>query len=130
MLDMKSRSFHPPKSDSAGDASPFWGPVENICFGDIRIDLRRREILRRNRRVHVECKVYNLLVHMAMNYDRAISQWELHLKLWQGRPVSSTVLARCIMKARQAVGDNSRSQKVIMTINRFGYRFVARVHAC
>lgn len=98
---------------------------ETLRFDDVIIDLRKREIQRGTRRVHVESKVYNLLVHLALNHDRAVSQWELYQRLWQGRPVSATVLARCVMKARQAVGDNARAQKVIMTISRFGYRFVA-----
>ena len=48
-------------------------------------------------------------------------------RVWDGRFVSDATLSSRIKSARQAIGDNGRDQRLIRTIHRRGFRFVAEV---
>ncbi|WP_455199536.1 winged helix-turn-helix domain-containing tetratricopeptide repeat protein [Kaarinaea lacus] len=102
-----------------------------LTFGDYELDTTRYE-LRHNGQVQaVEPQVFNVLVYLAQNRDRAISRQELLDELWAGKIVSESTLSSCIKAARKAIGDDGRSQSCIATLNRRGYRFVrdVAVHA-
>src|SRR5690606_39105357 len=47
--------------------------------------------------------------------------------VWNGRAVSESTLTSHINAARKAVGDNGEEQRVIRTVPRKGFRFVAAV---
>ena len=105
-------------------------PVANtelpiVRFGDVVLDIGKRELVRKGRPVAIEYKALNLLIYLMINREHAVCRYELQRALWDGRPLSSTVLARCVMKARRAAGDDGTAQRVIKTISRYGYRFVA-----
>jgi DNA-binding winged helix-turn-helix (wHTH) protein len=56
-----------------------------------------------------------------------VTKEELLDALWPGEAVSESVLPRCIAAARRAVGDTRGRGKIIQTLHRRGYRFVAQV---
>jgi len=87
----------------------------------------RREILCDGAPVSVEPKVYDLLLYLLQNRDRAVSKDELQDAIWPNVIVTESALTRCVMKARQAVGDDSRKMRVIGTVKKGGYRLVAPV---
>lgn len=89
--------------------------------------LRQRVIVVNDRPVNVEKRVFNLLAYLLEHRDRAVSKEELEAAVWRGRPLSETVLARSIMKARQFLGDDPERQEFIRTVRGFGYQFVAPV---
>lgn len=110
-----------------------------FCFGEYRLCTRARELVHSGtfdgavnhdaqscgESIMMEPKVLDLLIYLIENRERIVSKPELHKVIWGERPVSETVLAHCVMKARQAVGDNGSRQHYIRTVRGRGYRFIA-----
>ena len=96
-------------------------------FGPYTLDTRRRELLTAEDVVSLRPKVFGLLAYLIENRERVVSKQELFERLWPGVHVGDATLNTCIKAARQAVGDNGRSQTVIQTKHGHGYRFIAPV---
>jgi TolB-like protein/DNA-binding winged helix-turn-helix (wHTH) protein len=98
-------------------------------FADILIDVDQRVVLVGGREVDIQLRVFDLLVYLIENRDRAVSKEELQDTIWPGMFVSETVLSRTVMKARKAVGDDAQKQFVIKTLHGHGYRCIAQLDA-
>jgi TolB-like protein/Tfp pilus assembly protein PilF len=98
-----------------------------FLFVDHTLDIDRRELRRGSEAIAVEPQVFDLLVHLVENRDRVVSKDDLIASVWGGRIVSDSTLTSRINAARKAVGDSGERQKVIRTIARKGFRFVAAV---
>lgn len=94
-------------------------------FQDYQLDTDRVELRRNDELQPVEPQVFRLLVHLIEHRDRLVSKDELVDAIWAGRAISDATLSSRISLARQVVGDSGRDQKVIRTLPRRGYRFVA-----
>ncbi len=92
------------------------------------LDTDRRQLRRGSESVAVEPQVFDLLVHLVQNRDRVVSKDDLIASVWGGRIVSDSTLTSRINAARKAVGDSGEDQKLIGTVARRGFRFVAAVH--
>ena len=97
-------------------------------FADCIIDPARRELSRDGTSIQVEPKAFDLLLYLIAHRDRAVGKDELQNEVW-GTIVTDAALTRAIMKARKAVGDETQNSRIIKTIPRFGYRFVAEIVA-
>jgi TolB-like protein len=98
-----------------------------FSFLDFTVVTARREISCNGEALAVEPKVYDLLLYLLERSERAVSKEELQDAIWPNVIVTESALTRCVMKARQAVGDDSRRMRVIGTVKKGGYRFVAPV---
>jgi class 3 adenylate cyclase/DNA-binding winged helix-turn-helix (wHTH) protein/tetratricopeptide (TPR) repeat protein len=96
-------------------------------FGDWQLDTRLGELRCAGRHLKLEPRVYDVLVYLIEHRDRTVSYKELIEHIWPGQFVTDAVLARCIVAARRAIGDNGRVQRCIKTLRNRGYRFVAPV---
>ena len=56
-----------------------------------------------------------------------VSREELLESVWEGRIVSDSAINARLKEARKAVGDTGKQQRVIKTIHRRGYQFIADV---
>ena len=97
------------------------------AFGTYTLDTRRRELIGQAGAVTLRPKVFGLLTHLIAHRDRVVSKQELFDELWPGLHVGDAVLNSSVKEARQAVGDDGRSQAVIRTTHGHGYRFIADV---
>ena len=75
----------------------------------------------------IEPQVFDLLVYLIENRNRVVSREELLECVWDGRIVSDSAINARLKEARKAVGDTGKQQRVIKTIHRRGYQFVADV---
>lgn len=96
-------------------------------FGDFELDGDLYELRRGGQPVKLEPKVFNVLAYLIAHGDRVVSKQELFEHLWPGEFVTDSALAYCIKAARKAVGDDGTEQKIIATVHRRGYRFVAGI---
>ena len=90
-------------------------------FGKIEINTDIREILASGEAQKVQPKVYDLLIFLIENRDRAVGKEEIQDRIWPDVEVTETALTRAVMKARkllQADGD------AIKTVHGHGYHFV------
>lgn len=75
----------------------------------------------------IEPQVFDLLVYLIENRNRVVTREELLEQLWTGRIVSDSAINARLKEARKAVGDTGKQQRVIKTIHRRGYQFIADV---
>ena len=75
----------------------------------------------------IEPQVFDLLVYLIENKNRVVTRDELLEQLWGGRIVSDSAINASLKEARKAVGDTGRQQRIIKTIHRRGYQFIAEV---
>ena len=101
--------------------------MESMRFGDVEIDFSSMAIRNRDRTVHVEPQVFDVLAYLAVHRDGVVTKNELLDNVWGDRFVSESALTSRIKDARKAVGDDGRAQRVIRTVHGRGYQFVAQL---
>ena len=104
-------------------------PAEGLvyAFGEYELDTRLHELRRATERVHVEPQVFDVLAYLFACRDRLVTKEELLDGVWGHRYVAPTTLNSRIKHARQAIGDDGATQRVIRTIHGLGFRVVAEV---
>jgi DNA-binding winged helix-turn-helix (wHTH) protein/tetratricopeptide (TPR) repeat protein len=98
-----------------------------VGFGSYELDKDRRELRFREVPVHVEPQVLDLLIYLVANRNHVVSKDDMVKAVWGGRIVSDVTLNSRINAARRAVGDNGKTQALIRTVPRRGFRFVGEV---
>ncbi len=96
-----------------------------IRFGDCVFDAGTRQVLRAGRQVHISPKAFQLLVILIARRPNAVSKEELQEILWPDTFVSDANLPNLVADLRSELGDSPRSSRIIRTVQRFGYAFVA-----
>ena len=96
-------------------------------FGEFHLIPVRRELWRSGQRLTVQPKVFDTLVYLIQHRDRAVGRDELISAVW-GRPdLTDNLLCQIVGRTRQLVGDTGEEQHSILTVPRFGYRWVRDV---
>jgi DNA-binding winged helix-turn-helix (wHTH) protein len=98
-----------------------------FVFGDCELDLDRFELRRDGRPRPVEPQVFDLLAVLIRERHRVVPKEELLDIVWGNRFVSESALTSRVKAARQAIGDDGRSQRLIRTARGRGYQFVVPV---
>jgi len=96
-------------------------------FGDYILDDLARLLSRDGMPLAVEPMVFDCLVHLIRNRDRMVSRDELVGAVWNGRFVSDATVSGRIKSARQAIGDDGKTQALVRTLHGRGFRFVGEV---
>lgn len=96
-------------------------------FSNCTLDVARHELVRDGNIIHVEPQVFDLLVLFAGNAGQLITKDRLVGVVWQGLAVSDSTISARINAARQAIGDNGKDQRIIKTVPRRGFQFVAQI---
>ena len=96
-------------------------------FENYTLDIDRRELLRGADLVAVAPQVFDLLDYLIRNRERVVSKDDVIDAIWSGRVVSDAALTTRMNAARSAIGDSGEEQRLIKTLPRKGFRFVARV---
>ena len=96
-------------------------------FENYLLDSDRRELRRGDALVSVEPQVFDVLEYLIRNRERVVSRDDLLAAVWNGRIVSDATLSSRINAVRGALGDNGEEQRLIRTVLRKGFRFIASV---
>ncbi|GLY42727.1 transcriptional regulator [Amycolatopsis sp. NBRC 101858] len=100
---------------------------EAFRFGDHELDVAGHRLRRGGEPVHVEPRAFDLLCHLVTHRDRVVPKTELLDEVWGDRFVSEAALTTALRTARRAIGDTGVRQRLIRTVHRRGYQFVAPV---
>ncbi len=96
-------------------------------FGDFELDPARVELRASGLATPIEPQVFALLMLLIENRQRMVSKDEIVAHVWNGRFISDAAIASRIKSARQALGDDGRTQRYIRTVHGQGFRFVGEV---
>ena len=103
------------------------GEATSYQFADCELDLGARELRRSGQACAFEPQVFDLLAYLVFHRDQLVGKDELNQNIWQGRFVTDASLTAAIKHARQAIGDDGKTQALISTLPRRGFRFVGAV---
>ncbi|HET6633102.1 MAG TPA: winged helix-turn-helix domain-containing protein [Rhodanobacteraceae bacterium] len=93
--------------------------------GRFTIEPATRRLLRDGEPVELEAKVFDLILLLLEQRQRALDKRELVETLWRGRPVTDAALSQLVYKARRALDDDGGRQQVIRTVYGHGLQWVA-----
>ncbi len=96
-------------------------------FGEFRLDVGERILLRGREPVPLTPKVFDTLVLLVENAGHLIEKDKFMRQLWPDTFVEEVTLARNISRLRKALGETRNGQRFIETVSKRGYRFVAGV---
>jgi DNA-binding winged helix-turn-helix (wHTH) protein len=96
-----------------------------VSFADCVLDLERRQLVRKDRDVHLTPKAFDLLALLVAARPRAVAKTEIHDRLWPGTFVTESNLTTLVTELRAALDDDARSPRYVKTVPRFGYAFCA-----
>jgi DNA-binding winged helix-turn-helix (wHTH) protein len=96
-----------------------------LRFADCVFDPDTREVFRAGKPVHVSPKAFALLSALIERRPKAISKDELQQLLWPDTFVSEANLPNLVAELRDALNDDAQQPRIIRTVPRFGYSFVA-----
>jgi DNA-binding winged helix-turn-helix (wHTH) protein/predicted ATPase len=120
--------------------SPLWlqGPAAHlepprvdpaaINFASFQLDLRGGRLLRNNEPIPLRPKTWSVLQYLAQRPGVLVSKNDLLDAVWGDVAVTESVLSKSIGELRVALGDNSRAPRLIETVSRRGFRFIAATH--
>jgi DNA-binding winged helix-turn-helix (wHTH) protein len=96
-----------------------------LQFGQFLIDTDTRQLFEGSEERHLTPKAFDLLCILSANRPNALSKGELHDRLWPSTFVSETNLAMLVAEIRRLLRDPAKVPRIIRTVHRFGYAFVA-----
>ena len=97
------------------------------AFDDVELDDRLYQLRRSGAVLHVEPRVFDLLLYLVKHRDRVATKAELLAAVWQGVAVSDSVLSTAMNGVRRAIGAKGRAGGPIETVYGRGYRLRADV---
>jgi DNA-binding winged helix-turn-helix (wHTH) protein len=103
------------------------GVQGDFLINDWLVQPKINTIEKRGRKWHLEPKVMQVLVHLALHPNEVLSKERIIETIWRDTFVGEDVLIRCISEIRYVFGDDPRSPFIIQTIPKAGYRLIATV---
>ena len=94
-------------------------------FGEVRVDITRRVVLKNGERVKLTRAEYNLLTYFLQNPDRALTREMILTSVWgyDSFPHTRTVDAH-IVRLRQKLENDMEPPRHFHTVHGVGYRFL------
>ena len=101
-----------------------------VRFGSYVFDSGARELLQApapgsSRPIHLSPKAFDVLEILLARRPNVVSKDVLMGEVWGGKVVEEANLAIVIGEIRKALGDDSKSPAIVLTLPRRGYRFAA-----
>jgi DNA-binding winged helix-turn-helix (wHTH) protein len=99
-------------------------PVRYL-FESVVVDAERRQLLRNGAEVHLPPKAFALLLFLIGHRPNAVAKADVMAHVWPDTFVSDATLTSLVADIREAIGDTGRDARIIRTLHRFGYAFIA-----
>jgi Tol biopolymer transport system component/DNA-binding winged helix-turn-helix (wHTH) protein len=95
---------------------------EGLCVDRSRMVVRRGLVP-----VPLEPKAMDVLLYLIEHRDRLVTKDELLDAVWKDTFVTPNALTRVVAHLRKALGDDAQEARIIGTVSKRGYRFIATV---
>ena len=97
------------------------------CFAEFRLDPDNACLWRGTQPIALTPKAFDVLHYLVTHADRLVTKDTLLDAVWPETAVSDVVVRVAIGELRRALGDTAQAPRFIVTVHRWGYRFVASV---
>lgn len=101
--------------------------MHQFRFDDFRLDPARRELWRGDALLALPPKAFDCIAYLIEHRERAVGRDELMAAVWGRSEVSDNLLDQVMLRARRTLGDTDEARRMIRTVPRFGYAWVAAV---
>jgi DNA-binding winged helix-turn-helix (wHTH) protein len=98
-------------------------------FDGFVLDMGDRQLKREGVPVELNARYFDALALLVREQGRLVSKDRFLDQVWRGVPVTDEALTQCIKTLRKQLGDNAASPRLIETVPKHGYRFIAAVEA-
>lgn len=112
-------STHRTRPAAAGKGAPI------VRLGDCELNLATRECKVAGIAIQVRRLVFQLLELLIARRPAVVTREEILQTLWKGRATSQNLLARVVLDARRAIGDDASAPRHILNIHGVGYRLAS-----
>lgn len=102
-------------------------PPEHLAFDRFVVDRRDERVIGPAGPVKLGNKAFRLLLALIDNDGRLVTKDVLLSTVWDGTIVTEASLTSAIRELRRALGDESRTPRLIESVYGRGYRFIAPV---
>lgn len=96
-------------------------------FEDYVLDTARHELRRNGLIVPAAPQALDLLIYLIQHRDRIVTKDQLVAGVWEGRAITDSALTTRLNVVRSIVGDSGQEQRLIRTLPRKGFRFLADI---
>ncbi|MEL6449412.1 MAG: alpha/beta fold hydrolase [Pseudomonadota bacterium] len=103
--------------------------AEIYQIAEFELDVQRVELRKHGQPVRIQPLVFDVLRYLVERRDRVVFKDELLDNVWPQRIVTESTLTARIKTARQLLGDDGHSQRMIRTVHGRGYQFVGPVRS-
>lgn len=98
-----------------------------LRFAECVLDPEARELRLRGEPARLSPRAFQLLTLLVDRRPRPLTQQQLRDALWPDTSVGYTSLAQVVAEVRRAIGDSAEAGRLVRTVPRVGYAFVAPV---
>ena len=102
-------------------------PAETYVFPPFRLEVGARQLTRDGATLSLTPKAFDTLALLVRRHGDVVRKQEILDSVWRGTFVEDAVLTQNIYTLRRALGDRGATYRLIATVPRIGYRFVAPV---
>ncbi len=96
-------------------------------FDRFTLDTADRRLRRDGEPVELSARYFDALTLLVREAGTLVSKDRFMGEVWAGVPVTDEALTQCIKSLRRALGDDAASPRVIETVPKHGYRFIAPI---
>ncbi len=97
------------------------------CWDDFSLEREGTQLTRQGRPIDASGRVLSCINHLIEHRQRVVSYDELVQKVWKHDNVTNHQLSQVILAVRRVLGDDGRTQRLIRTVPRQGYRWVGEI---
>src|SRR5688572_19714537 len=97
-------------------------------FDRFSLDAHERRLFAGEVPVELNSRYFDALLLLLQHPGMLLSKERFLQEVWRGIPVTDEVLTQCIKTLRRQLGDSATQPRLIETIPRHGYRFIAAVN--
>lgn len=97
-------------------------------FGDCTVHADDRRLSIGGKFIAVPPKAFATLLILLEHPGQLVRKEEFMQRVWEGRFVEEVALAHAISQLRKLLGDSGKPPRIIETVSKLGYRFIADVH--
>jgi len=107
------------------------GLPRTVRFANYELDTRAGELWAENQKVHLQEQPLQILMILLERAGDVVTRQELHKALWPGSSFGDLEdgLNHAMRRLREALGDTAERPRIIETVPRRGYRFIAPVES-